>query len=183
LWPSAAEPAWHRRKFNNAGLPDRDAGVREALAHYCGRFDPFNAEDVAQDALVIAWRRFNRYDDTRPILGWLCCIARSEWINKRRTRWAQFEAAAIPLLYEVVIEDPSACDPLHHAIERDEQERKRDILMNAIDSLKPHLRSVVLRSFDESTAITDPQDLQNLKYARQLLKKAIHAQQAADQLF
>jgi DNA-directed RNA polymerase specialized sigma24 family protein len=156
--------------------------VRAALVHYCAYFDAASAEDTAQDALVIAWRRFNRYDAARPILGWLCCIARSEWINKRRTRGAQFQAATTPLLCDSSAPDLRALDPMHHAIERDERERKRDILMAAIDSLKPHLRDVVLRSFDEATPITDTADMRNLKYAKILLKKAIHAQQDAHNL-
>lgn len=36
--------------------------------------EPAAAEDVAQDALVRAWRQLDRYDESRPLYPWLAAI-------------------------------------------------------------------------------------------------------------
>jgi RNA polymerase sigma-70 factor (ECF subfamily) len=50
------------------------------------RTDPDNADDIAHEAFLVAWRRFDdvppRAEDARP---WLFAVARNCLLNQRRT--------------------------------------------------------------------------------------------------
>lgn len=56
------------------------------------------AADLAQDALLAAWRQFARFDPTRPFAPWLYGIARHAllpwWRRRRLIRFASLEALA-----------------------------------------------------------------------------------------
>ena len=56
------------------------------------------AEDVAQDAFVAAWRALGDYDPARPFRAWLFHIGLNkarDWRRKRRVRSFFFGAAAL----------------------------------------------------------------------------------------
>ncbi len=44
------------------------------------------AEDVVQDALTSAWRKFETYDGRAPLKSWLCRIVRNRAIDELRRR-------------------------------------------------------------------------------------------------
>ncbi len=100
-----AEPALIAR----AGQGDQDAWAALVRAHqepvfrlaYLILADAGEAEDVAQDVFVSAFRALHRFDPARPLRPWLLQIARNLAANRRRSvrrslaalaRWVQNEA-------------------------------------------------------------------------------------------
>jgi RNA polymerase sigma-70 factor (ECF subfamily) len=53
--------------------------------------DPHEAEDLAQEVFVTAYRRFAEYDPARPLAPWLRGIA----LNRLRNHWRKFRADAV----------------------------------------------------------------------------------------
>lgn len=51
--------------------------------------DAFEAEDIAQEAFLIAFRKLSEVDQSRPIRPWLCAIAGNLVKNYRRKRRAK----------------------------------------------------------------------------------------------
>lgn len=47
--------------------------------------DPDDAEDVAQETFLRAWKYLKRFDDTRPLRPWLLSITSNLASNKRRS--------------------------------------------------------------------------------------------------
>jgi len=84
------------------------AGEREALAAFFDRYaslvnalalrilgDPAEAEDVVQEVFVQVWRQAERFDRERGTPeAWLCTIARSRALDRRRRRTARREDPA-----------------------------------------------------------------------------------------
>lgn len=59
--------------------------------------DPSRAEEVAQEALLVAWRRVGRLREPGRVGAWLCSVARSVALGaRRRERRRQGLAAALP---------------------------------------------------------------------------------------
>lgn len=63
------------------------AAHRLARAMLDGRAE---AEDAVQEAVVKAWRHFDRFDATRPVEPWLLAIVANECRSARRSRWWSF---------------------------------------------------------------------------------------------
>src|SRR5262245_55742859 len=53
--------------------------------------DPHEAEDLAQDVFVTAFRKLGEFDPARPLAPWLRSIA----LNLLRNHWRKFRAQAI----------------------------------------------------------------------------------------
>ena len=159
-----------KNKFDAIVTP----GVRADLVQYCAKFsrDP---EDTAQDALVLAYRRFARYDETRPIAGWLNCIARREYIGKGRSGNAGLHRSLLSYgneaddTYDL---DPGP-DPQQIVLDRIAADDQRAVLTAAIEQLSPTYRRVVLDFLAEKTL--DRSDSDRIKRARRYLRKIINA--------
>ena len=54
--------------------------------------DPDDAEDVAQETFLRAWKHLNRFDATRPLRPWLLSIASNLASNRRRSAGRYFAA-------------------------------------------------------------------------------------------
>lgn len=54
--------------------------------------DADDAEDVAQETFVNAWRSLSSFDVTRPLRPWLLCIA-VNLVHNRRRSWARYLSA------------------------------------------------------------------------------------------
>jgi RNA polymerase sigma-70 factor, ECF subfamily len=75
--------------------------LRPSLHRYCARMtgSVMDGEDVAQEALFEAYRKLDKFDDTRPIKPWLFRIAHNRCIDFLRHRGIRDEAelaAAVP---------------------------------------------------------------------------------------
>jgi RNA polymerase sigma-70 factor (ECF subfamily) len=64
-------------------------GVRACLAARMN--DPHEAEDLAQEVFVTAFRKFAEFDPERPLAPWLRSIA----FNLLRNHWRKFRAQAV----------------------------------------------------------------------------------------
>jgi len=64
-------------------------GVRACLVARMN--DPHEAEDLAQDVFVTAFRKLDEFDPERPLAPWLRSIA----LNRLRNHWRKFRARAI----------------------------------------------------------------------------------------
>src|SRR5258705_13777777 len=70
--------------------------LRPKLHRYCSRMtgSVMDGEDVVQDALFEAYRKLDRYDDTRALAPWLFRIAHNRCIDFLRRRGVRDEAEA-----------------------------------------------------------------------------------------
>lgn len=53
--------------------------------------DPFEAQDMAQEVFLVAYRKLDEFDSTRPVRPWLCGIAN----NLVRNHWQKRRAATL----------------------------------------------------------------------------------------
>ena len=70
--------------------------LRASLHRYCARMtgSVMDGEDVVQEALFEAYRKLNKFDDSRPIKPWLFRIAHNRCIDFLRRRGVRDEADA-----------------------------------------------------------------------------------------
>src|SRR5947209_19257886 len=78
--------------------------LRPSLHRYCARMtgSVMDGEDVVQEALFEAYRKLDKFDDSRPIKPWLFRIAHNHCIDFLRRRGVRDEAdaaAALPDSY------------------------------------------------------------------------------------
>ncbi len=124
-------------------LVDREAPVVLAV---CRRIlaDPTDAEDAAQDAFLIAYRKLGTFRGDGPLGGWLMRIAireaRDRALRRRPTSSLDDEAGMLEL----------AGDGRHDPIASLEGHERRASLLTAIADLPAHYRdAVTLRYIDE----------------------------------
>jgi RNA polymerase sigma-70 factor (ECF subfamily) len=155
----------------------RTAVYRAALAALRSHAE---AEDAAQDAFVLAWRRLGSFRGDASFKTWLLTIAWHQAINRRRAqvRWWQRTA---PLPEEESFEGrTSASEATPERLVADQQLR-RDI-EHGIRTLSPKLRDTLLLaqsgdySYDEiATMLKAP--LGTIKWrvseARRMVKKVL----------
>jgi RNA polymerase sigma-70 factor (ECF subfamily) len=72
------------------------AQLRPRLHRYCARMtgSVLDGEDVVQDALFEAYRKLDKYDESRPLAPWLFRIAHNRCIDLLRRRGVRAEAEA-----------------------------------------------------------------------------------------
>lgn len=70
--------------------------LRPRLHRYCARMtgSVLDGEDVVQDALFEAYRKLDKYDESRPLAPWLFRIAHNRCIDLLRRRGVREEAEA-----------------------------------------------------------------------------------------
>ncbi|MGA8441520.1 MAG: RNA polymerase sigma factor [Candidatus Sulfotelmatobacter sp.] len=81
--------------------------LRPSLHRYCARMtgSVMDGEDVVQEALIEAYRKLEKYDESRPLKPWLFRIAHNRCIDFLRRRGVRDEAdtaAARPETIEAV---------------------------------------------------------------------------------
>src|SRR5215475_6997659 len=108
--------------------------LRPILHRYCARMtgSVLDGEDVVQEALFEAYRKLDKFDDSRPLKPWLFRIAHNRCIDFLRKRGVRIEtetAATVPDVAETT--DPSTLD-LGRAVEQ------------LVTSLPPKERACVL---------------------------------------
>ena len=108
--------------------------LRPSLHRYCSRMtgSVMDGEDIVQETLFEAYRKLDRFDDSRPLKPWLFRIAHNRCIDFLRKRGVRVEtetAATVPDVAESA--DPSVLD-LGRAVE------------HLVTSLPPKERACVL---------------------------------------
>src|SRR5262245_26582082 len=70
------------------------ATLRPSLHRYCARMtgSVMDGEDVVQEALFEAYRKLDKYDDSRPLKPWLFRIAHNRCIDFLRKREVRMDA-------------------------------------------------------------------------------------------
>src|SRR5690242_9511077 len=85
------------------------SALRPTLHRYCARMtgSVMDGEDVVQEALFEAYRKFDKFDDSRPIKPWLFRIAHNRCIDFLRRRGVRDEAdAAVAAPDSYTLADP-----------------------------------------------------------------------------
>lgn len=92
--------------------------LRPSLHRYCARMtgSVLDGEDVAQEALFVAYRKLDQYDDSRPLKPWVFRIAHRRCIDFLRSRGVRRDAEATALEREEA-ETAELVAPLERAIE------------------------------------------------------------------
>jgi len=85
------------------------SALRPSLHRYCARMtgSVMDGEDVVQDALFEAYRKLDKFDESRPLKPWLFRIAHNRCIDFLRRRGVRDEAETAAGLPEVT----SPADP------------------------------------------------------------------------
>ena len=101
--------------------------------------DPDDAEDVAQETFLRAWKYLKRFDPTRPLRPWLLSIASNLASNRRRSAGRYFAALTRSFRAE----------PVTASIEeKSSQQMQASDLWKAVQSLNlPDQQIVYLRFF------------------------------------
>jgi RNA polymerase sigma-70 factor (ECF subfamily) len=78
--------------------------LRPSLHRYCARMtgSVMDGEDVVQEALIEAYRKLDKYDESRPLKPWLFRIAHNRCIDFLRRRGVRDEAEAAATMPEAV---------------------------------------------------------------------------------
>jgi RNA polymerase sigma-70 factor (ECF subfamily) len=159
--PAAAAGLRLRRMRNVEGGSDEDllrriadgdrAAFRSLFQRYAGKIKsylirlgapPAGAEDLAQDAMVSAWRRAASYDPAKAKAStWMFVIARNAWIDRLRR-----EKVEIAYREKFVSDEVSDEEAPDDAAERSQQEER---VSAVLETLSVEQRQVVQLSFFE----------------------------------
>jgi RNA polymerase sigma-70 factor (ECF subfamily) len=80
------------------------AHLRPSLHRYCARMtgSVLDGEDIVQEALFQAYRKLDRFDDSRPMSPWLFRIAHNRCIDFLRRRGVRIEAETAVMEPDIV---------------------------------------------------------------------------------
>jgi RNA polymerase sigma-70 factor, ECF subfamily len=108
--------------------------LRPSLHRYCSRMtgSVMDGEDVVQEALFEAYRKIDKFDDTRPLKPWLFRIAHNRCIDFLRKRGVRVEAETAAMVPDAVAPADPAVLGLGRAVE------------HLVTSLPPKERACVL---------------------------------------
>ena len=93
--------------------------LRPQLHRYCARMtgSVMDGEDVVQEALFEAYRKLDKFEDSRPLKPWLFRIAHNRCIDLLRRRGARDEAEAAVAIPEAILPDESSALGIGIALE------------------------------------------------------------------
>lgn len=135
---------------------------------------PAEAEDVAQEALVVAWEQLSECRQPEAFSGWLVNIARNQARNALARRKVRSDFAAKPP------GDDAPGEPVTAAVDAREQ------LLRALEALDERQREVVLlhdlegwshAEIGEALALSEVNSRQLLFSARKAMRAALSPQE------
>jgi RNA polymerase sigma-70 factor, ECF subfamily len=93
--------------------------LRPPLHRYCARMtgSVMDGEDVVQEALFEAYRKLDKFDDSRPLKPWLFRIAHNRCIDFLRSRGARDEAEATAAVPETILPTEPSSMGIGYALE------------------------------------------------------------------
>src|SRR5215470_17784398 len=96
------------------------ATLRRSLHRYCARMTGsiMDGEDVVQEALIEAYRKLDKYDESRPLKPWLFRIAHNRSIDFLRRKGVRGEAEAAAAMPEAVSPTEPATLGIGKAVEQ-----------------------------------------------------------------
>src|SRR5437899_5007267 len=94
--------------------------LRPSLHRYCARMTGsiMDGEDVVQEALIEAYRKLDKYDESRPLKPWLFRIAHNRCIDFLRRKGVRDDAEAAAAVPDAVSPAEPAVLGLGSAVER-----------------------------------------------------------------
>jgi len=114
------------------GLIDAAPAVRRFIFGMCG--DWHVAEDVAQEAMLKAWRSRGSFDGRADARTWIFAIARNQWRDFLRRRSGRRETSMSLELTETAMASPPA---------RAEQAEQAEAVDRALETLPPEQREAL----------------------------------------
>lgn len=93
--------------------------LRPQLHRYCARMtgSVMDGEDVVQEALFEAYRKLEKFDDSRPLKPWLFRIAHNRCVDSLRRRGTRDEAEASVVILEHTAQITSSVLGVDNALE------------------------------------------------------------------
>jgi len=93
--------------------------LRPPLHRYCARMtgSVMDGEDVVQEALFEAYRKLDKFDESRPLKPWLFRIAHNRCIDFIRRRGVRDEAEATAAVPETILPTEPSTLGIGHALE------------------------------------------------------------------
>src|SRR5579859_7190009 len=93
--------------------------LRPPLHRYCARMtgSVMDGEDVVQEALFEAYRKLDKFDESRPLKPWLFRIAHNRCIDFLRRRGVRDEAEATAAVPETILPTEPSTLGIGHALE------------------------------------------------------------------
>ena len=109
--------------------------------------EPALAEDAAQAAWAIAWRRIGDVKDPTQIRGWLVAVAANEARRTMRSRRSSVREISVGDI-ELAEQPDLRSDPLVDSIARSDLRRVQHVI-GTEEVVRDRLRQEALRSFDD----------------------------------
>jgi RNA polymerase sigma-70 factor (ECF subfamily) len=140
----------------------------------------FDVDEVMQEALIVAWNKFDHLDDLENFPKWLCVIARYEILSYRR------KMARDRLVFSDEMVAILATEGLD---ENEAHVRRLELLDNCVAKLPTAKREIVLQAYAPDTVIgqlarqlgkTENAMYQLLVRIRQTLANCVEAGMRAD---
>ena len=179
------EAAARRARFEDEALQHVDALYRTALRM---TRNPSDAEDLVQDALVRAYRFYDRFEPGTNFRAWLFKILTNTYINSYRRKQSRPQESSL---------DDAEDFFLYNQLSRDGGERVTDVedtvldrlgadaIQKAIDALPPQFRTTVqladveglsYADIAEATGVAKGTVMSRLFRGRRLLQRALWEQ-------
>jgi RNA polymerase sigma-70 factor (ECF subfamily) len=132
---SSSESAENRQRFGELAA-ENHARVRNYLRSI--GVSSSSIDDIAQEALVIAYHRFDNYEADTSFSAWVNTIARNLIWNDRRKNKRRFK-----LLNETVTESIVEQNPFEGMAEQEDADLQRTALRQCMDKLSENNRDLL----------------------------------------
>ncbi len=115
--------------------------------------DPDDAEDVAQETFLRAWKYLKRFDDTRPLRPWLLSITSNLASNRRRSAGRYVSALMRAFRYEPA---PASVE------EKNVQHAESNALWKAVQTLNIADQQIVYLRYFLDMSVTETAEVLNV---------------------
>jgi len=186
--PDETEAAANRARFEDEALKHLDALYRTALRM---TRNPSDAEDLVQDALVRAYRFYDRFEPGTNFRAWLFKILTNTYINSYRRKQGRPQESSLEDTEEFFLYNQLSGDEGDRVTDVEDTVLDRlgaDAIQRAIDQLPPQFRTTVQLSdveglsyaeIAEATGVAKGTVMSRLFRGRRQLQRALWEQAQA----